>query len=74
MRKVAIVYKDKQTAKTHKDNGKIINIGRSFLGAFTDDDSLYVGFKAPLEQFAIALAKEIGSRGGHSQFSLLGPH
>ncbi|KZN45029.1 SDR family oxidoreductase [Pseudoalteromonas luteoviolacea] len=52
-----------EAAKTLEDNGRIINMGTSLLGAFTGDYSLYAGSKAPLEQFTRALAKEIGNRG-----------
>lgn len=50
-------------AKYIEDNGRIINMGTSLLGAFTGFYALYAGSKAPLEDFTKALAKEIGSRG-----------
>ncbi|RRS06810.1 SDR family oxidoreductase [Pseudoalteromonas sp. J010] len=52
-----------EAAKHIEDNGRIINMGTSLLGAFTGYYSLYAGSKAPLEDFTRALAKEIGSRG-----------
>ncbi|MBQ4813298.1 SDR family oxidoreductase [Pseudoalteromonas luteoviolacea] len=50
-------------AKKLEDNGRVINIGTSLLGAFTGGYALYAGSKAPLEQFTRALAKEVGARG-----------
>ncbi len=52
-----------EAAKHIEDNGRIINMGTSLLGAFTGYYSLYAGSKAPLEDFTKALAKEIGSKG-----------
>ncbi|MDO6446237.1 SDR family oxidoreductase [Colwellia sp. 1_MG-2023] len=53
----------KEAANHIEDNGRIINMGTSLLGAFTGYYALYAGSKAPLEDFTKALAKEIGSRG-----------
>ena len=53
----------KEAAMSIEDNGRIINMGTSLLGAFTGNYALYAGSKAPLEDFTKALAKEIGSRG-----------
>ncbi|KZN69598.1 SDR family oxidoreductase [Pseudoalteromonas luteoviolacea] len=50
-------------AKRLEDNGRVINIGTSLLGAFTGNYALYAGSKAPLEQFTRTLAKEVGARG-----------
>ncbi|TMP24379.1 short chain dehydrogenase [Pseudoalteromonas rubra] len=51
-------------AATHiQDQGRIINMGTSLLGAFTGLYGAYAGAKAPLEDFTRALAKEIGGRG-----------
>jgi len=52
-----------EAAKCIEDNGRIINMGTSLLGAFTGNYALYAGSKAPLEDFTKALAKEIGARG-----------
>lgn len=52
-----------EAAKSIEDNGRIINMGTSLLGAFTGHYALYAGSKAPLEDFTKALAKEIGARG-----------
>ena len=45
------------------DNGCIINMETSLVGATTPYYSAYAGSKAPLEDFTRALAKEIGNRG-----------
>ncbi len=52
-----------EAAKRMAENGRIINLGTSLLGATTGYYSVYGGSKAPLEDFTRALAKEIGSRG-----------
>lgn len=52
-----------QAARHIADNGRIINMGTSLLGAFTGMYGVYAGSKAPLEDFTRALAKEIGGRG-----------
>ncbi len=52
-----------EAARRISDNGRIINIGTSLLGATTGFYSVYAGSKAPLEDFTRALAKEIGARG-----------
>lgn len=53
----------KQAAKHIQENGRVINMGTSLLGAFTGMYGIYAGSKAPLEDFTRALAKEIGNRG-----------
>lgn len=53
----------REAAKCIEDNGRIISLGTSLLGAFTSHYGVYAGSKAPLEDFSRALAKEIGSRG-----------
>jgi len=53
----------REAAKRMRDNGRIISIGTSLLGATTGYYSAYAGSKAPLEDFTRALAKEIGARG-----------
>jgi NAD(P)-dependent dehydrogenase (short-subunit alcohol dehydrogenase family) len=52
-----------EAAKRMSDDGRIINIGTSILGATTANYSVYAGSKAPLEDFTRALAKELGKRG-----------
>ncbi|QTL37848.1 SDR family oxidoreductase [Pseudoalteromonas viridis] len=53
----------KHAAQHIRDQGRIINMGTSLLGAFTGLYGAYAGAKAPLEHLTRALAKEIGSRG-----------
>jgi NAD(P)-dependent dehydrogenase (short-subunit alcohol dehydrogenase family) len=53
----------REAARVMADNGRIINLGTSLLGATTGFYSGYAGSKAPLEDFTRALAKEVGSRG-----------
>lgn len=53
----------REAAKCIEDNGRIISLGTSLLGAFTGFYGVYAGSKAPLEDFTRALAKEIGARG-----------
>ncbi|MBX3743951.1 MAG: SDR family oxidoreductase [Verrucomicrobiae bacterium] len=52
-----------EAARHISDNGRIISIGTSLLGAYTGYYAVYAGSKAPLEDFTRALSKEIGSRG-----------
>lgn len=52
-----------EAAKQISDNGRIINIGTTILGATIPNYSVYTGSKAPLEDFTRSLAKEIGGRG-----------
>ncbi|MEM8792220.1 MAG: SDR family oxidoreductase [Pseudomonadota bacterium] len=52
-----------QAARHIEDNGRIINMGTTLLGATTGMYGVYAGSKAPLEDFTRALAKEIGGRG-----------
>lgn len=52
-----------EAARRIEDNGRIINIGTTILGATIPNYSVYAGSKAPLEDFTRALAKEIGPRG-----------
>ncbi len=59
----AAFFTMQEAAKTIEDNGRIINMGTTLLGATTGMYSVYAGSKAPLEDFTRALAKEIGSRG-----------
>ncbi|WP_137939497.1 SDR family oxidoreductase [Chitinivorax sp. B] len=52
-----------EAAKRLRDNGRILNLGTTLLGATTGYYAAYAGSKAPLEAFTRALAKEIGHRG-----------
>ncbi len=52
-----------EAGKQLEDNGKIITILTSLLGAFTGLYSTYAGAKAPVEHFTRAAAKEFGERG-----------
>ena len=59
----AAFYVMREAARQIEDNGRIISLGTSLLGAFTGHYGVYAGSKAPLEDFTRALAKEIGARG-----------
>lgn len=52
-----------EAARRIADDGRIINMGTTLLGATTGMYAVYAGSKAPLEDFTRALAKEIGARG-----------
>lgn len=52
-----------EAGKTLEDDGKIITIVTSLLGAFTGYYSTYAGAKAPVEHFTRAAAKEFAGRG-----------
>ncbi|WP_454725240.1 MULTISPECIES: SDR family oxidoreductase [Cupriavidus] len=53
-----------QEAGRHvNDNGKIVTLVTSLLGAFTPYYASYAGTKAPVEHFTRAAAKEFGARG-----------
>ena len=52
-----------EAARRIEDNGRIINMGTTILGATIPFYSVYAGAKAPLEDFTRSLAKEIGHRG-----------
>lgn len=58
-----VFFSMQEAARRIEDNGRIINIGTSLLGATTGFYAAYAGTKAPVEQFTRALAKEIGARG-----------
>lgn len=45
------------------DNGKIVTLVTSLLGAFTPFYAAYAGTKAPVEHYTRAAAKEFGARG-----------
>lgn len=53
----------KEAGKHVNDNGKIVTLVTSLLGAFTPFYSSYAGTKAPVEHFTRAAAKEFGARG-----------
>ncbi|MEL7110825.1 MAG: SDR family oxidoreductase [Pseudomonadota bacterium] len=59
----AAFFTMQEAAKSIEDNGRIINMGTTLLGATTGMYAVYAGSKAPLEDFTRALAKEIGGRG-----------
>jgi NAD(P)-dependent dehydrogenase (short-subunit alcohol dehydrogenase family) len=52
-----------EAARRIADQGRIINMGTTILGATIPFYSVYAGAKAALEDFTRSLAKEIGSRG-----------
>ena len=53
----------KEAGKHVNDNGKILTLVSSLLGAFTPFYASYAGSKAPAEHFTRAAAKELGERG-----------
>ncbi len=53
----------KEAGRQVNDNGKIVTLVTSLLGAFTPFYSSYAGTKAPVEHFTRAAAKEFGTRG-----------
>ncbi|MFM7376994.1 MAG: SDR family oxidoreductase [Erythrobacter sp.] len=53
----------KEAGRNLNDNGKIVTIVTSLLGAFTPFYATYEGMKAPVEHFTRAASKEFGSRG-----------
>lgn len=53
----------KEAGRHLNDNGAIITLVTSLLGAFTPFYSSYAGTKAPVEHFTRAAAKEFGDRG-----------
>ena len=53
----------KEAGRNLNDNGKIVTIVTSLLGAFTPFYASYAGTKAPVEHFTRAAAKEFGARG-----------
>lgn len=52
-----------EAGKTLENDGKIITIATSLLGAFTGYYSTYAGGKAPVEHYTRAASKEFGERG-----------
>ncbi|MCD0503473.1 SDR family oxidoreductase [Bordetella petrii] len=53
----------KEAGRQVNDNGKILTLVTSLLGAFTPFYAAYAGTKAPVEHFTRAAAKEFGARG-----------
>lgn len=53
----------KESGKHVNDNGKVVTLVTSLLGAFTPFYASYAGTKAPVEHFTRAAAKEFGERG-----------
>lgn len=53
----------KEAGKNVNDNGKIVTIVTSLLGAYTPFYAAYEGLKAPVEHFTRAASKEFGDRG-----------
>ncbi|GAB08402.1 putative short-chain dehydrogenase/reductase [Gordonia araii NBRC 100433] len=53
----------KEAGRNLADDGKIVTIVTSLLGAFTDGYSTYAGGKSPVEHFTRAAAKEFAPRG-----------
>jgi NAD(P)-dependent dehydrogenase (short-subunit alcohol dehydrogenase family) len=53
----------KETGRNVGDNGKVVTLVTSLLGAFTPFYAAYAGTKAPVEHFTRAASKEFGERG-----------
>lgn len=53
----------KEAGRHLNDNGKIVTLVTSLLGAYTPFYSSYAGTKAPVEHFTRAASKEFGTRG-----------
>ncbi|CAN7574944.1 SDR family oxidoreductase [Brucella pseudogrignonensis] len=53
----------KEAGKHLNDNGKLVTLVTSLLGAFTPFYAAYAGTKAPVEHFTRAASKEFGVRG-----------
>ncbi|MBO1042314.1 SDR family oxidoreductase [Brucella pituitosa] len=53
----------KEAGKYLNDNGKLVTLVTSLLGAFTPFYAAYAGTKAPVEHFTRAASKEFGVRG-----------
>jgi len=53
----------KEAGKHVNDNGKILSLVTSLLGAYTPFYAAYAGTKAPVEHFTRAASKEFGARG-----------
>lgn len=53
----------KEAGKHLADNGKLVTLVTSLLGAYTPFYAAYAGAKAPVEHFTRAASKEFGARG-----------
>jgi NAD(P)-dependent dehydrogenase (short-subunit alcohol dehydrogenase family) len=53
----------KEAGRHLNDNGKLVTLVTSLLGAFTPFYASYAGTKAPVEHFTRAASKEFGERG-----------
>ncbi len=53
----------KEAGKSLNDNGKLVTLVTSLLGAFTPFYAAYAGGKAPVEHYTRAAAKEFSARG-----------
>ncbi len=53
----------KEAGRHLSDNGKLVTLVTSLLGAFTPFYAAYAGGKAPIEHFTRAASKEFGQRG-----------
>ncbi|NAS13966.1 SDR family oxidoreductase [Poritiphilus flavus] len=53
----------REASRRLADNGRIINIGTTLFGKLTPNYSAYAGTKAGMEEYARALAREVGGRG-----------
>jgi len=53
----------KEAGKHLNDNGKVLTVVTSLLGAYTPFYAAYAGTKAPVEHFTRAASKEFGARG-----------
>ncbi|MCB4767252.1 SDR family oxidoreductase [Ancylobacter sp. Lp-2] len=53
----------KEAGRHVNDNGKIVTLVTSLLGAYTPFYAAYAGTKAPVEHFTRAASKEFGARG-----------
>ncbi|MBG0874909.1 SDR family oxidoreductase [Burkholderia sp. 9777_1386] len=53
----------KEAGKHVNDNGKVVTLVTSLLGAFTPFYAAYAGTKAPVEHYTRAASKEFGARG-----------
>lgn len=53
----------KEAGRNVSENGKVVTLVTSLLGAFTPFYAAYAGTKAPVEHFTRAASKEFGERG-----------
>jgi NAD(P)-dependent dehydrogenase (short-subunit alcohol dehydrogenase family) len=59
----AALFAMSEAGKRMKDNGRMIIIGTSLTAGSAPQYALYAGTKAPTEEFARMMAKEVGKRG-----------